>query len=119
MLRRVVPTLLIMTCLALPTSAQINPFRGSAGTPLNNDDIAALIDATNRLLARPQLAAGDSDTWSNPKSGAHGTVTAGSATQRKGLACRVMTYRHTVPGPQADRSATLTWCKTKDGWKTA
>lgn len=117
--RRIIPSLFIVACLALPAKAQINPFRGSAGTPLNNDDIAALIDATNRLLTRPKLAIGDSDTWSNPKSGAHGTVTAGSATQRKGLACRVMTYRHTVPGPQAERSGALTWCKTADGWKTA
>lgn len=118
MIHRIIPSLFVVMCLALPASAQINPFHGSAATPLNNDDIAALIDATNRLLQRPQLAAGDRDTWSNPKTGAHGTVTAGNATQRKGLACRVMTYQHSVPGPQAERSGTLTWCKTKDGWKT-
>ena len=119
MLHRVIlSVLLVVGCLTLPAQAQINPFRGSVGTPLNNDDIAALTDATNRLLQRPQLATGDSESWSNPKSGAHGTVTTGSATQRKSLACRAMIYRHIVPGPQAERSGTLTWCKTKDGWKT-
>ena len=110
--------LLVVLCLTQPALAQINPFRGTSATPLNNDDITALIDATNRLLARPQLAKGNSDTWSNPKSGASGTVTAGDATQRNGLACRVMNYKVTVPGPQAERTRTLTWCKTKDGWKT-
>ena len=40
-------------CLSQPSWAQINPFRGSGRTPLNADDIAALTDATNRLLDRP------------------------------------------------------------------
>ena len=119
MYHRIFPALLLLVfCLAQPALAQINPFRGTKGTPLNNDDIAALIDATNHLLDRPQLAKGDSEKWSNAKSGAKGTVTAGDPTSRKGLACRVMSYRVSVPGPEAERTRTLTWCKTKDGWKT-
>lgn len=114
---RFLPLLLMAVTLAAPSFAQINPFRGSAATPLNSDDIAALTAATNRLLDRPQLVAGGTETWSNPQSGASGTVTAGSAVQRKGLACRVVLYRNVVPGPRAERTATLTWCKTKDGWK--
>ena len=39
--------------------------------------------------------------------------------QRKGMACRVVNYQTTVPGPRAQRSATITWCKTNDGWKVA
>jgi hypothetical protein len=114
---RVVPVLLLSACLAGPASAQVNPFRGSSSTPLNADDIDALTAATNRLLDRQQLTAGESEGWSNPKSGAGGTVTAGNAVQRKGLACRMVRYQTTVPGPRAERSASLTWCKTKDGWK--
>jgi surface antigen len=110
--------LLLALGVTQPALAQINPFRGTSATPLNNDDIAALTDATNRLLDRPQLAKGNSDTWNNPKSGASGTVTAGDTTQYKGLGCRVMIYKVNVPGPQAERTRTLTWCKTKDGWKT-
>jgi surface antigen len=108
---------LIAVCLSQPAFAQINPFRGSRGTPLNAGDIAALTDATNRLLDQPQLSAGANETWSNAQSGGSGTVTAGDATRRKGLACRVMRYQITMPGANPNRSATLTWCKTTNGWK--
>jgi surface antigen len=103
-------------CLSQPSWAQINPFRGSSRTPLNADDIAALTDATNRLLDSPQLIVGAIETWSNPKSGASGTVTAGNTAQRKGMACRIVRYQTTVSG-SSERSATLTWCKTANGWK--
>ena len=103
--------------LSMPVYAQINPFRGSSGTPLTSADLTALTDATNRLLNRPDLAVGDSETWSNAQSGASGAVTAGAAVQRKGMACRVVSYKNKVPGPRPERGATLTWCKTGDGWK--
>ena len=114
---RVLLPLLIATFLAQPALAQINPFRNSSSTPLNSADISALSDATNCLLDKPHLASGNTETWTNPASGASGTVTAGNPTHRKGLACRIMRYEVTVPGPRPERAATLTWCKTKDGWK--
>jgi surface antigen len=117
---RLLPLLLIAASLSEPALAQINPFRGSRGTPLDAGDIAALTEATNRLLDRPHLAAGGKETWSNPQSGASGTATAGNPLHRKGMACRVVRYQTTVPsGPRPERSTTLTWCKTKDGWKIA
>ena len=76
-LQRLLMLLVVAVCLAQPVLAQINPFRGSGGTPLNRDDIAALTDATYRLLDQPQLVTGASGTWSNPRSGIGGTVTAG------------------------------------------
>ena len=103
--------------LATPAIAQINPFRGTNATPLNADDIAALTAASERLLDRPQLVAGGTEPWTNPKSGASGTVTAGAPTNRHGLACRVVAYDTFVPGPRPERRTTLTLCKTKDGWK--
>jgi hypothetical protein len=117
--RRVLLLLLIAAGLSQPVLAQINPFRGSRGTPLDAGDLAALTEATNRLLDRPQLVPGGIETWSNPQSGASGTATAGAAATRKGMACRVVSYQTTVPGPRAERKTTLTWCKTKDGWKIA
>jgi len=44
---------LIAVSLSEPVLAQINPFRGTRGTPLNSDDIAALTEATNRLFGPP------------------------------------------------------------------
>ena len=104
-------------CLSLPAYAQINPFRGSKEQPLNNADITALTDATNRLLDRPQLAVGGTETWSNPQSGANGTVTAGKTLQRHGLSCRNVQYLLVFPSAASQRNRTLVWCKTKDGWK--
>lgn len=97
--------------------AQINPFRGSRGTRLNMADLTALGNATTRLLERPGLAAGGTETWRNPESGASGSITAGEALQHEGMACRELRYEATVPGPAPYRKAVLTWCKTKDGWK--
>jgi hypothetical protein len=118
---RLLALLLIAACLSGPALAQINPFRGSRGTPLNADDLAALTNATNLLLDRPQLTAGDVESWSNPQSGASGTVTAGDTAQRRhqgtNLACRIVRYQITVPGTRPERGATLTWCKTTDGWR--
>ena len=102
-LHRRLIALLIAASLSHPALAQINPFRSGRGTPLNAADIAALTEATNRLLDRPQLVAGGTETWSNPQSGANGTVTAGNAVQRKGMACRVVRYQTTVPGPEAQQ----------------
>jgi hypothetical protein len=115
--RRCLSLVLIATCLAPPVLAQVNPFRGSRGTPLNAEDIAALTEATNRLLDRPQLVAGGTEPWSNAQSGASGTVTAGDPVRRQGMACRMLRYQMSVPGPNPERSVNLTWCKTKDGWK--
>ena len=113
---RLLPLLLIALSLAQPVAAQINPFRGSNATPLNKDDISALTEATHHLLDQTGLVAGQSETWSSP-SGASGDVTAGNAVHRKGLSCRVMDYRIRAGSSGAERTRTLTWCKTKDGWK--
>jgi hypothetical protein len=110
--------LLIAVGLSQPVLAQINPFRGSNAVPLRKDDISALTTATYHLLVQAGLTAGASENWSSP-SGATGVVTAGDAVHRKGLSCRVMNYQIGMPGSGAERTRTLTWCKTKDGWKIA
>ncbi|HEY7580519.1 MAG TPA: hypothetical protein VH855_23255 [Acetobacteraceae bacterium] len=115
--QRLLLLLMIGVCLPGAALAQINPFRGTRGMPLNSDDVSVLTDATNRLLDRPGLTAGAKETWSNPKSGVNGTITAGNAVKQKGLACRVMHYDYTVPGPRSERDRKLTWCKTPNGWK--
>ena len=101
-LQRLLTLMVVAVCLSQPALAQINPFRGSGGTPLNRGDIAALTDATYRLLDQPQLVAGASETWSSPQSGVSGTVTAGSAVKRHGLACRVVQVREDRAQPHRE-----------------
>ena len=112
------PLLIALAVLVpLSASAQVNPFRGSKGTPLKSDDLAALKEATVKLLDQSHVNAGDTQSWNNPRSGAEGTVTAGHTVKRKGLACREVANDVTMPGANPQRSAKLVWCKTKDGWK--
>ena len=76
--------LLIALGLPLSASAQINPLRGSKGTPLKAEDLTALNEAANRLLDRqPRLAVGDKESWSVANTGVAGTVTAGNPVQKK------------------------------------
>jgi hypothetical protein len=114
--RHLLVMLLFVVCLSQSTLAQTNPFRNSVGTSLNDNDIAALTDATNRRMDQPQLVTGATETWNNPESGARGTIIAGVLPWCE-MACRAVRYQSTVPGPNAGRSVTLTWCKTSDGWK--
>lgn len=104
-------------CFSLPVHAQINLFRGSKGTPLSAADITAITDATNRLLDRPNLVSGGTETWSNPQSGVSGTATAGNPVQRHGLSCRVVNYLLIFPAGNPERNRTLVWCKSANGWK--
>jgi surface antigen len=103
-------------CLATAASSQINPFRGSRGARMTNDDITALRDASNRLLNHSSLKKGDKETWRS--TGSSGTVTAGNPAQRQGLSCRVLDYAYTMSSEAGRmRNGTLTWCKTSEGWK--
>ena len=102
---------------ASPTAQLINPFSQTWANRLNSDDLAAVTQATNQLLDLPNLTAGETESWSNPQSGARGIATAGNAVRRKGLPCRVVHYEAEVPGPRPLRGLDLTWCKTNEGWK--
>lgn len=116
---RYVPLLLSLVAggiLIQPAFAQINPFRNSQGEPLNSNDLKALENASYRLLGRSDLAPGAADSWHGEHSS--GTVSAGNSVTRKGLNCRILNYKIAMTtGPDRDRTSTLTWCKTKDGWK--
>ena len=112
---RIALLFLAVASVVVPAQAQINPFRNSSGRPLNRDDLAALNEATNRLLEHPQLEVGSVESWNNPRSGVEGTVTAGNPVTRRGMACRVVFYHLNI----RNRDATLTWCRTPDGWRIA
>ena len=117
--RRLFLTVLCAVCLvqAGETYAQRRPYRGSAQTWLNQQDLDALDNATKELLNRPSLSDGSLAVWNNPQSGAGGSIVAGKGVNRNGMTCRQLTYFTTVPGPLSSRTTELTWCRTKDGWK--
>jgi hypothetical protein len=91
----------------------------SRGTRLTKQDMDALSAASKQLLDRPQVSDGAFAVWNNPASGASGSIVAGEAVTRNGLACRQLTYFTTVvgPGPRPNRTTDVVWCKTETGWK--
>lgn len=102
--------------LGQPALAQVNPFRNSEAEPLNSADLKALENASYRLLGHANLTPGASDRWHTEH--ASGTVSAGNAVTRKGLSCRILNYKLAMAAqPNANRTSSLTWCKTKNGWK--
>lgn len=100
--------------------AQINPFRGRGAASLTNADMQMLIDASNRLLARPSLKTGISESWKNDQTGASGSVAVKGTSHRRGLLCHALGYQAHSGAGLSPRNTTLTWCKVPDGsWKIA
>ena len=56
-------------------------------------------------------------TWSNPETGASGTVRPTSTVTKNGMRCRVTDFTTYAGGERG--ASTWTICKTKDGWKVA
>jgi hypothetical protein len=116
------PLSIVCTLAALQPSlghAQGRPYRYSNETRLTKDDLDARDAAARQLLDRPQLTDGGFEVWNSPSSGTNGTIVAGKAVQRHGLACRQLTYFTSVagPGPRPNRTTEVVWCKTAAGWK--
>jgi hypothetical protein len=69
---RFLPLCLLAIALPVVASAQINPFRGGRGTPLNSEDLKGLQDATRQLLDSQQVSIGSTESWNNTTSGIGG-----------------------------------------------
>ncbi len=101
-------------------SAQINPFRGRGADRLTAADTRMLMDASSRLLARPSLHTGASESWKNDQTGASGSVRVNGSSHRHGMSCRTLGYQAHSGAGVSPRGGTLVWCKTQDGtWKIA
>lgn len=104
---------------AAPAAAQINPFGVLYGPRMTSPDVALLTQAANRLLAAPAKV-GQSESWSNPATGASGTVTETRTFAFQGMDCRGLHYEMVVGGQPDPRGLNLSWCKTASGeWKIA
>ena len=117
-MRGVVPLLLAAIFLSSGhASAQINPFGVAQGMTLSNDDFTIMNRAADRLLARPKLGVGSSESWKNPNTGSTGTISVQSNFTRKALACHTLGYQVAPRGTPTDGVAVLDWCKTPQGWR--
>jgi surface antigen len=90
------------------------------GFSMTKEDGARQRAAARTLLNASPPPVGRSETWSNPASGAHGTVTMIGVSEEKGLPCREMRFSVTSRGSTRPVDLTFTLCRTRDGsWKIA
>jgi surface antigen len=90
------------------------------GFSATKEDMDRQRAATRSLLRTEPPPVGQSESWSNPKSGAHGTVTMLGASQRRGLPCREMRYTITTARAVSPLEVNFTVCRMPDGaWKLA
>jgi surface antigen len=115
------PTLFLLAGIGISLSfgahAQINPFHSSRNTGLSNSDFQAMSVAAQALAADPNVTDGTSKSWTNPRTGSHGDVTARNQFQSHGYDCRRVDYSAQTKGLREPRTLSLGWCKTPNGWR--
>lgn len=88
--------------------------RGPLGH-LKKDDVA--IARAEIAKALDSGADGQTQTWSNPKTKASGTVKPTKTFTKDGMRCRATEFTTSAGGERG--ASTWNLCKTKDGWKVA
>ncbi len=115
------PTTLLLAGLALaavlPANAQVNPYRSSAGAGLAASDFKMQDTAARRLLSYNNVQDGRSENWSNPRTGANGTITILNSFKKQDMLCRKVEFASQTKGRQEPRKTQIDWCQTPQGWK--
>jgi len=113
--------LALVTAPAMPVRAQFNPF-GTRATrqSLTSEDFTMLSNSAARLNAAEPARVGQSETWSNPRSGSSGDVTLTRIFHYRGLTCHALRYKFTIRSQPTARTYNVNWCLTPEGdWKIA
>jgi len=82
---------------------------------MTREDLALMMKSSNEALGKN--ADGETSAWTNPKTGASGTITPLSSFTRKGLRCREAEYTNHAGGFNGRSRFTL--CRVGDDWKIA
>ena len=118
-MRLCTPILIAGIALALPavSYAQISPFRSDSRSGFTNEDFGLMQEAARELASKPGIAPGSSAPWTNQRTGASGSVTIASAFRNRGMSCYKVNYEGRPTPGQPERTTTVNWCKTPEGWK--
>lgn len=122
------PRCVRLVCRALLAAAVLLPgpalaqwrYLFPSGFSLTEADLRAQRDAAQRLL-RPEPPPIDrSEDWSNPQSGARGTVTLLGVSELRRMPCRRLRFQSATPRVSEPFDVTFTLCRVADGsWKLA
>jgi surface antigen len=109
--------LLVAFVLAIPAAHAADPFRRS-GFRLDGSDYALLGAAAERLYLDDGVAVGSVETWDNPETGNHGTVTLVGKHKHQDMPCRRLQHDIEVKRTRDPYRFTVDRCRTDDGeWK--
>ncbi len=111
--------LMLTVVLAAPASAQFSlGWNTRNGTRLAGDDVDLLLAGVAKLNGTAGLKVGDSDDWSNPKTGSYGSAAITSLFQSQGLSCHGVHHEIVASGQTPPTPLDTTWCLAPDGkWK--
>ena len=118
---RLVCRTLLATAVLLPGPALAQwRYLFPPGFSLTEADLEAQRNAVRRLLQPEPPPVGRSEDWSNPRSGARGTVTLLGASELRRMPCRRIHFHVATPRVSEPFDVTLTLCRVADGsWKIA
>lgn len=104
---------------AAQARAQVNPFRaGRSETRLPPEDLDRMLSSANQLNREPGVAVGSKASWSDPKTGNHGTSSVERIFKHNGMTCHLLQHETFVREEPQLRRFELTWCLTPAGeWK--
>lgn len=108
---------LAASATASPLVHAADPFRGS-GFQLDEDDLALLKTAAEKLYLTDGVEVGAVEAWTNPETGSHGTVKLIRKHEYKGLPCRRLQHDIELKRVSDPYRFTVDRCKVADGvWK--
>lgn len=107
---------LLSAMLLVPAFSQelASPW-GDSGAALTKGDLALVMGASNDVNASGTR---ETKSWSNPATGASGTVALARAFQSGGMQCHEVNYTFQFTRPAHHSAYVLTWCQVgPDTWK--
>jgi surface antigen len=104
--------------LAVPASAQINPF--GRDQRITNEDLRLIDAASAKLYKTETPQVGAVERWTNPATGNSGTVTLTQIFEKSGMPCRKLRHSIRVKGAKDPVIYIFDRCRVKSGeWKFA
>ena len=121
-----VPGFVPLASMALLATALLWPGTAAAqwrylfppGFTLTDEDMQTQLEAILRLVRAEPPPIGQEEQWSNPGTGARGTVTMLTASEVRQMPCRRLRFQIDTRQASAPVDMTFTLCRAADGlWK--